>query len=65
MEIPKLEDLEGGKEAKGVLLLLAEALHLGEGPIKYQVGEGGRQEAADGLSKESLCIIRQELLQFG
>jgi hypothetical protein len=30
-----------------------------------QVGEGGRQEAADGHNKEPHGIIRSELLQFG
>jgi hypothetical protein len=47
----KHEFLEGGEEVKGVLLLLAEALHLFD-LRKEQLGEGGREEAADGHSKE-------------
>jgi len=66
VEFPKLEFLEGGEEEKGVLLLLGESLHLfSVGPIKLQVGEGRRQEAANGHSKESRGVIRIEPLQFG
>jgi hypothetical protein len=60
----KLEVLEGGEKLKGVLLILAEALHVLV-LTKVQVSEGGRQETADGHSKESPHVMRTEILQFG
>jgi hypothetical protein len=66
VEIKNLEVLERGEELKGVLLLLGEAFHpAAVVPIKFQVGEGGRQGAADRRSKESNGVISREVLQFG
>jgi hypothetical protein len=65
VETPNDEVLERGEEVKGVLLLLREAFHPADVvPIKFQVGEGGRQGAADRRSKESHGVISREVLQF-
>lgn len=62
VENQKVKFLEGGEELKGVLLLLSEELHpFRPIPIKFQLGEGQREEVAEGCSKKSCDVIGAEL----